>query len=105
MSSRTPVDRSPALLELTDMARLRTNRTRSNRRPSASTEFCIQHIRRNIGRIRGHRFGCLTPTDRTGERRDRFEREHKRLQLFGAEGYPASVVARTSSGIAALASS
>jgi hypothetical protein len=53
----------------------------------------------------GHRFGCLTPTDRTGERRGRFEREHKRHQLFGAEGYPAPVVARTSSGIAALASS
>jgi hypothetical protein len=49
MSSRTPVDRSPALPEST-VARLRTNRTRSNRRPSASTEFCIQHIRRNIGR-------------------------------------------------------
>lgn len=55
--------------------------------------------------VRGHRFGCLTPADRASERRDRFQREHKRHQLFGAEGYPASVVARTSMGIAALASS
>jgi hypothetical protein len=49
MCSRTPADRSPALLEWTGMACPRKNRTRSNRPPSASTGFCIQYIRRNIG--------------------------------------------------------
>jgi hypothetical protein len=41
------------------------------------------------------------PADRTSEHRDQFQRECV-LEIFGAEGYPASVVARTSAGIAAL---
>ena len=57
-----------------------------------------------LARVRGHCFGCAMPADRTGEHRDQFQRECV-LQIFGAEGYPASVVARTSAGIAALASS